>query len=102
MIRFPSGSIWTPKDGMPDLAYCACLMNHAAEKAEHSFPEFQQELAANRQLYQNAFTVLRDHLQSLGYDSEKISLSQEVALSGGISCPTSPTGSLVLSALPQL
>lgn len=74
MIEFPPGSIWAPKDGIPDLAYCACLMNHAAERMEHSFPAFQQELAVNHQLYQNAFAVLRDYLESIGYDPRKLNL----------------------------
>lgn len=74
MVRFPPDSIWAPKDGIPDIAYCACLMHHAAEKMEHSLSEFQCELSANRQLYQNAFTVLRDYLQSMGYDAQKLKL----------------------------
>lgn len=74
MIHFPPGSLWVPKGEAPDLAYCACLMHHAAEKMEYSLSDFQQEVEANHQLYQNAFTVLRDHLESLGYDPQNLNL----------------------------
>lgn len=74
MYDFVRGSIWAPTDGIPDLSYCACLMHHAAEKLEHSVSEFQYELSMNSQLYQKSFAMLRDLLESLGYDPRRINL----------------------------